>query len=64
MNTDNNYNTYDIDDEDLYFVKRRKPFIMPVMTSAICYKYTLELRHRESSLFIALSTTTSEIDDV
>jgi hypothetical protein len=61
VNTDNNHNTSDIDDEDPHPVKRRKLFIAPAMTTAICHKHTLELCHRELSPFVALSAIILEI---
>jgi hypothetical protein len=63
LNTDNNYNTCDIDDKDPQPAKRWKPHIAPAVTPAICHKHTPELCHGEPSPLVMLSATTLEIDD-
>ena len=64
LNTDNNYNTYNIKDKDLQPPKRRKPHVAPPVALTTCRKYTLELRLGQLKPLVILSTVRLEIDNV
>ncbi|KAH8591194.1 hypothetical protein B0O99DRAFT_690798 [Bisporella sp. PMI_857] len=64
VNIDDDHNICDTGDESPRPAKRRKPRAAPVTTPTTCRRHTSELRLRQHSPQVGLSTTSPEIGDV